>query len=200
LADLKCASAPELALRNLHERSGLIVERAIGRYGFAHLTFEEYFTALGLLKMRDWLAVLLEVFRKRNAQEVVLLYAGAAKNADDLIGALNAVFKRTRDVEHILLAGRAVAESESVSFQLRATIIERLNEIFDATGDEQVLLDIQSTLQRLGVNRYVIQHYRNLSSHRNLSRIRGTWVRRPVHGSWHLRRAFLIPEAQDVRD
>ena len=67
--------------------SGLLRERAIGRYGFSHLTLQEYFAADELTRRGADKAT--ELMGGHLAddpwQEVILLYCGLAANADRLV-------------------------------------------------------------------------------------------------------------------
>jgi protein kinase-like protein/NACHT domain-containing protein len=159
-----------LVLRHLQERSGLLVEKSIDTYGFAHLTFQEYFTALGLLNMPDGLTLLLSTMRTRAVQEIILLYAGAAKCADPLLQSLVDEYRRSRRRDQIVAAGLAVAESRAVSLEVKAGITALLNQEFDSTKDADVLLELQAVLRRIGVNRDVIRTFDEYTVVRELGR------------------------------
>lgn len=68
--------AVELFLRVINERSGMLVERGIGIYGFAHLTFQEYLAARALADRKDALDFSLEHLPDPWWREVILLQAG----------------------------------------------------------------------------------------------------------------------------
>jgi formylglycine-generating enzyme required for sulfatase activity len=67
-------------LHLINERSGLLVERGVGVYGFAHLTFQEYLTARVLAERDDSLERSLQVLPDPWWREVILLEAGYLSN------------------------------------------------------------------------------------------------------------------------
>ena len=68
--------ALDMFARLINERSGLLVERGAGMYGFAHLTFQEYLAARAVADRED--AVVFTLKRLADAwwREVILLEAG----------------------------------------------------------------------------------------------------------------------------
>jgi len=66
----------ERFLRIINERSGLLIERGIGVYGFAHLTFQEYLAARALAGRDDLVKFALNVLPDAWWREVLLLTAG----------------------------------------------------------------------------------------------------------------------------
>ena len=68
--------AVEVFLKIINERSGILVERGIGVYGFAHLTFQEYLAARALADHKDALAFSIEKLPDSWWREVILLQAG----------------------------------------------------------------------------------------------------------------------------
>ena len=60
----------------IHERSGLLIDRGAGMYGFAHLTFQEYLAARAVASKDDFIEYTLKHLGKAWWREVVLLEAG----------------------------------------------------------------------------------------------------------------------------
>ena len=145
--------------RHIYERSGLIVEKSLNSFGFAHLTFQEYFTALSLLEMHDGLSVLMQALQTRPVREIALLYAGASKTADPLLKQLVGGYRLSRQRQDLMTAGLAISESRAVSLELKSEITSLLNQEFDSTNDANVLLELQSVLSRLGVVREIIRTF-----------------------------------------
>ena len=68
-------------LSDVHEHTGLVLERATGRYGFIHLTFEEYLAGVGLaLRGQEGVSRIVEAIRPHWHEpawrEVILLTVG----------------------------------------------------------------------------------------------------------------------------
>lgn len=64
----------------INERSGLLIERGMGVYGFAHLTFQEYLAARVLAEREDAVAYSIKVLPAPWWREVILLEAGYLSN------------------------------------------------------------------------------------------------------------------------
>lgn len=76
---------PDQFWEEMTEISGLLVEQEIGKYEFAHQTFQEYFSALQLREMgQAGEAILLEKLTNDRWEEVICLY-GAMGDASNLI-------------------------------------------------------------------------------------------------------------------
>lgn len=153
------SAQPSLILRNIEERSGLLCEKAIKRYGFTHLTFQEYFTALGLLDQADGVRRLSEHVRAPGAEEVVLLFAGGSSRCNELLTLLLQDYDKTKEVRLLLLIGSIAAEGKDVSPKSRSRIVFKLNQEFDSGHDEHQTIEIQKCLERLGVRRHVVRTF-----------------------------------------
>lgn len=150
---------PENVLRHIEERSGILSEKAIGRYGFSHLTFQEYFSAVGLLAASDGLRCLLERVHNREGDQVVLLFAGGADSADELIMSLRASYISSLDLRFLLLAGMAAMESQHLSLAIKTELIADLNREFDAARDDERLVELQRILHSLGIERQIVRRF-----------------------------------------
>lgn len=68
---------PSAFLRMIHETSGILLERDPGIYGFAHLTFQEYLTAIHIQKTASE-AILLDHIEETWWHETIRLYCAQA--------------------------------------------------------------------------------------------------------------------------
>jgi formylglycine-generating enzyme required for sulfatase activity len=76
----QASKALEAFLHLINERSGLLIERGVGIYGFAHLTFQEYLAARVLAEQDDAVEYSLKVLSDSWWREVILLEAGYLSN------------------------------------------------------------------------------------------------------------------------
>ena len=72
----KPESDAQRIVQEIRDRSGLLVERRPGHFGFSHLTFQEYLTALDCVSSRSW-TQLIASSNDPWWQEVIALAAGA---------------------------------------------------------------------------------------------------------------------------
>jgi formylglycine-generating enzyme required for sulfatase activity/energy-coupling factor transporter ATP-binding protein EcfA2 len=70
------SKAVEAFLKLIGERSGLIIERGVGVYSFAHLTFQEYLAARAVADREDAISYTLSRLGSPWWREVILLEAG----------------------------------------------------------------------------------------------------------------------------
>jgi len=82
ISDILCRVSPKLTpldfLTLVEHSSGLFIEHQAEVYSFAHLTFQEYLTAIELRERRDGLDVLMAKILDPWWREVILLYAARA--------------------------------------------------------------------------------------------------------------------------
>jgi hypothetical protein len=125
------ADAGEL-LKNLADRSGLLIERSVGVYMFSHLTFQEYFTASRLAHDQPSASVAFLTQPDRVLsdwwQEVILLYSALVPDSSPLIQSIcNAAKSDDLCAQHLRLACLCTAESISLGDSgLRNSIMGRL--------------------------------------------------------------------------
>ena len=122
----KKESAPEF-LKNVQERSGLLMERGLGIWGFSHLTFQEYLTASYLIdRVEEGRAELLKHLHDPWWLEVTLLYAGM-RDATPLIQAILAqrddLFKN-----NLFLATRCLVDVLNIDPRVEDRVLSRLLE------------------------------------------------------------------------
>lgn len=131
--------AAERLLADVRQHSGLLVERGPGRYGFLHLTFQEYLAGMALgERVQDGPGEVLAALRPRVGQaewrEVCLLAIGYLARVLRLTRAASAVLEgllaerpgEPGDAE--VLAGLAVADigAEGVTAACRAKVVAAL--------------------------------------------------------------------------
>jgi len=135
-------------LEDIRYRCGILVETKLGYFGFSHSTFQEFLTARYIFDndLEDFL-----VTKKRDKYwlEVTLLYCGM-KDTTNLI---QKILKEKEDIfyTNLFLAGRCLAESLSVSPEIRTTITQKL---FDIYWDENEFALLKNT--SLGILKEVI--------------------------------------------
>lgn len=115
--------APEVFLKAVEHGSGVLLERENSVYSFAHLTFQEYLTAIHILEKSLEIELISHV-RQTWWHEVVRLYCAKAADATPVITAC------INDANYNSLALAVECESEggSVQPQVRAQVRALLNE------------------------------------------------------------------------
>ena len=139
-------------LQIINERSGILVERGIGVYSFAHLTFQEYLAARALADHKDALTFSVEKLPDPWWREVILLQAGylstqGKRRVSELIDAILTADKATEPEphHHLLLAaeclfdvGPARVEGDLLG-KARARLTEQAEAPFEKGNKESVL-------------------------------------------------------------
>ena len=150
LPDLDCPTDATETLRQIEERSGILVSRAIDRYVFAHRTLQEYLVARELASKPEKGAAVLTHLRDEPWREIILLYSGLiGDRATDLVEAMLA---QQDDEAHnlLILAGECLAEDVQVSKETRSKAVERLEAAFQAATDPLAFARLGETLAVLG--------------------------------------------------
>lgn len=118
--------APEDALqivREIRDRSGLLVERRPGAFAFSHLTFQEYLTALDYARRSEQL---LEHLDDPWWHEVIALAAGSP--GCDPGGIIRALLHK-KDLDSIILAAKCLETAIVVPLKLRKKVESALNRV-----------------------------------------------------------------------
>jgi hypothetical protein len=141
-------------VREIRDRTGLLVERRPGFFGFSHLTFQEYFTALDYTSRSEELLGRLE---DPWWHEVIALAAGIS--GCDPIPLIQALLSKNSR-EATILAAKCMETAASIPPDLRNKVEECLMPYLDDTRD---LLEIGLTAAPLVL--------RNLSMYRGAQRM-----------------------------
>lgn len=114
-------------LKNIEQRSGLLIERSIDVLGFSHLTLQEYLAAKHIYNQPSLYDYLLKNFDNQEWREVILLYAGLVDDATDFI---NDILK-TDSVDRLILAGHCLGDSKRVDPMVAGKIISKLEKMLE---------------------------------------------------------------------
>ncbi len=144
-----------LFLKEVRERSGLLVEQEVGTYAFSHLTFQEYLTACEIAGSEDEAerAFLVDKATAEWWREVLLLYAGM-RDPSPVVQALLARDRAGQeagetDRAHLLLAGECLAEAVRIQPGVRREVEEELEGLFTAQLEPRLFLRVGRVLARL---------------------------------------------------
>jgi HEAT repeat protein len=146
----EAAEMAEQFLQTVRSKTGILVERGKERYGFLHLTFEEYFTALELEKRKDRNTFIRLHMHDPRWREVILLTVGAIgilhSNEEAVTELVCEVIARADSpyewVLHrdLLLAGSCLADDVGLSPTWEDDIIRQVVCLYlTAEGDSSLL-------------------------------------------------------------
>jgi hypothetical protein len=150
--------------RNVAEFSGIFLERGLdksgrGVYGFLHLTFEEYFTAVRLAEawQREGDEVLKPLLHHPRWNEIILLAAGHLGEFSQFQASrfAQAILEAGSDYEDILrrdllMAARCLGDDVRVEPPLRNEIVSKLIDLyFKSDSPESLREDIRKAFSQL---------------------------------------------------
>jgi len=113
-------------IRHIVERSGVLVETAIGKYGFAHRALHDYLAA-SCIAEQNLDAVLLKHADEERWREVILIAIGLVsprKRAEALLQSL--LLQSSENAASLALAGWSLAEDIQVGKDLHAAVKEKI--------------------------------------------------------------------------
>ncbi len=129
---------------DLMHNSGLIYRRPDGKCLFIHLTFQEYFAAVGVASMADPFSYVRRHLHSPIWREVILLTAGllherSAQRVESFVGAILDARSPYEGILHrdLLLAGRILGEDIPIDPKLRERILNELQEVLDMAAGKQ---------------------------------------------------------------
>jgi len=124
---------PAALLAEIRDRSGLLVEKRPGYFGFAHLTFQEYLTALDYGFGGDW-KKLPAKSKQHRWHEVIALTAGVS-GVD--AGWLITELLNARSNEAVVLAARCLETATSVPLAVRERTKAELKRLLPPSSPEE---------------------------------------------------------------
>ncbi|MFY0528800.1 NACHT domain-containing protein [Archangium gephyra] len=136
------AKYAENFLTDLQARSGLVVERENDRWGFAHLTFQEYLAAAHLRTkggVQNWASMLQDSWR----HEVLRLYA-----AQGDASALLKTCLQDDSIPALALASELLEEAREIEPAIRREAEETLNAAIESPSPERKRLAAEASLTR----------------------------------------------------
>ncbi|WP_293338637.1 NACHT domain-containing NTPase [Microcoleus sp. CAWBG58] len=145
LADVAGSGAnPEEFIQQVRDVSGLLVEKEVGVYEFAHLSFQEYLAAVQI-KESNQENLLIRNINQSWWAETIRLYA-AQSNASNLIRAVLAM--PSPSVKELALAYDCLEEGLSVNPDVRQQLEQILEQGLNSTDPEIAKLAAQVQLSR----------------------------------------------------
>lgn len=126
-----------LLLEEIWQRSFLLRQLFKGTYGFPHIFFRHYFSALELIDREDGLDTIALHLSDPYWEESILLYAAIRKDATSLI---NIIQKKPEDIfySNLILAGKCIAEADYTDLFIEQEITREIWQLID-TSDFQLL-------------------------------------------------------------
>jgi len=131
----------------IRQRSGLLEERGLDRWGFVHQAFQEYLAAVALTHRDDAVEFLLQRRFDPWWREVTLLFAGLR----DPSSLMRRLLAERKDIfqTNLLLAARCLGDSRTAEATLRAQVTEQIEHVYWETQLEPVRDDALDTLVAL---------------------------------------------------
>lgn len=140
LPSMERASADaEKIIREIQDRSGILVERRPGFYAFSHLTFQEYLTAVEVVRLGE-LDHLVDHHKDRWWHEVTVLAAGLpmADAASLIRGLLEIDARRIHASKATMLAAQCVETAVQLPTSLRAEVQRRIEPLLPPRDHDAV--------------------------------------------------------------
>lgn len=128
----KQVSATSL-IRQIYERSGVLVEQSIGKYGFAHRALHDYLAASHIAE-QNFDALLVKHADEERWREVILIAIGLVtpmQRAQKLLESL--LQKSGENAASLALAGWSLAEDIQVGEDLRSSVKKKILEHLEQT-------------------------------------------------------------------
>lgn len=134
-------ASPDTFLKETTDLSGLIIERELGLYEFAHKSFQEFLAAAHVKEINDEV-ILIENINQSWWQETIRLYAAQS----DATGLIQAALE-VSSVDALALAYDCVEEGGRVAPAIRKRLEDTLEE-FSLTEPEAARLAVEVRLSR----------------------------------------------------
>ncbi|MCC6298215.1 MAG: SUMF1/EgtB/PvdO family nonheme iron enzyme [Anaerolineales bacterium] len=129
-------------IRQIYERSGVLVEQAIGKYGFAHRALHDYLAAKHA-EEHNLDTILLDHAADERWREVILIAIGLVQPKQRAETLLSSLLRQSdTNAAGLALAGWSLAEDIQISDELRSSVREKIQyalEHTQAPGDFSLL-------------------------------------------------------------
>ena len=158
LSDINNTVTPKIFLEQIKKVSGLLVEKELGYYEFAHLSFQEYLAAAQVKELPQE-SLLIENFENPWWAETIRLYA-AQSDATKLI---QFALDNPTSVEALKLALDCDEEGLKVNDQIRQRLRTRLDESLESPDPKIFQLAAEAILARKLSNANFLQIDENLA-------------------------------------
>ena len=137
---------PKNFIENIRDVSGLLVEKEVGIYEFAHLSFQEYLAAVQVNNLKLDRLLINNINNSWWAETIRLYTAQNKINANKIIRAVLDI--SSPSVDFMLLAYDCLEENEKLDLSVRQELIQRLEEGLESTDPEIFKLAVQVRLVR----------------------------------------------------
>jgi formylglycine-generating enzyme required for sulfatase activity/energy-coupling factor transporter ATP-binding protein EcfA2 len=120
-------------IRQIYERSGVLVEQAIGKYGFAHRALHDYLAASHIAE-QNMDALLVDHAAEERWREVILIAIGLVQPKQRAETLLAELLRRSDEsASSLALAGWSLAEDIQISEGLRSSVRMKILQGLDNT-------------------------------------------------------------------
>ncbi len=171
IEEIRHSKVPEF-VRIIRERSGVILDRGLGRFGFVHLTFQEYFSAryLYLLATLSKLKVWYILYKKINSNhwfEVILLFFDimTQKNillCDYFIDKMLKFEGISTNIQRVLFSVKIVFRDIPLSMKSKRKIVDTLENLISIFNLQKCihfeLLTYLAGFYRYGLMEHIIEY------------------------------------------
>ncbi len=126
LKDLTKQVGAQSLIRQIHERSGVLVEQAIGKYGFAHRALHDYLAACHVAE-QNLDSLLVAHAAEERWREVILIAIGLVQPKQRAEALLQSLLRQSgENAASLAVAGWSLAEDIQVGEEIRSSIKLRI--------------------------------------------------------------------------
>jgi predicted NACHT family NTPase len=131
--EIKTTESPDF-LRIIQERTSILVDKGMGRSGFIHQTFQEYFTAYYLNAISEekmWYGIKDKIWNQYWGEVLLLLSEMLARRVDVLDNLLKKIIedgKSAKESSHLLLLADIIIQGTSVTDTFKSEVFNRIYE------------------------------------------------------------------------
>ncbi len=139
-------------LEEIWQRSGILRKRTTGTYNFLHLSFQEYFTALELIELKDQengIDSILPHLGDSWWEGPALFYAGICKDAGPLIKRIQKNTAEDIFYKNLMFSGKCIADAEFTDPMLKEKIIRDLWDLYNTAEFQLIREKAIAVLSRL---------------------------------------------------